>query len=213
VRLAVAGVRVPTATGLILRFGPQTDVTTLPSGQARELRRVAGYLGKYVTKSITTPGIPDRPITSEDLGRLRCGPHYAAMIRTAWDLGGLACPNCAGPDCPTCHGTGLAYPKLRRWAHTLGFGGHVITKSRRYSTTMTRLRHARRDHARASRLGVPVDQLRDLDNDETVTVLATWTYSGRGYHTSGDAWLAISAAARAREHRRIIRELAPHDIP
>ncbi len=33
-----------------------------------------------------------------------------------------------------------------------------------------------------------------------------WTYTGRGYRTLGDAWLAESAAARAREQRRVARE-------
>jgi hypothetical protein len=31
-------------------------------------------------------------------------------------------------------------------------------------------------------------------------------YAGTGYRTVGDAWLAASAAARARERRRIARE-------
>jgi hypothetical protein len=36
--------------------------------------------------------------------------------------------------------------------------------------------------------------------------VATWAYAGRGYQTQGEAWLALSAAARARERRRIARE-------
>jgi hypothetical protein len=39
-----------------------------------------------------------------------------------------------------------------------------------------------------------------------VTVVASWQYIGRGYRTTGEAWLAASAAARAREERRIARE-------
>jgi hypothetical protein len=39
-----------------------------------------------------------------------------------------------------------------------------------------------------------------------VVVLAAWTYAGSGYGTNGEAWLALSAAARARERRRIARE-------
>jgi hypothetical protein len=37
-------------------------------------------------------------------------------------------------------------------------------------------------------------------------VFASWSYVGRGYQTTGEAWLAASAAARAREARRIARE-------
>jgi len=33
-------------------------------------------------------------------------------------------------------------------------------------------------------------------------------WDGRGWHTNGDALLALSAAARAREHRRVAREEA-----
>jgi hypothetical protein len=39
-----------------------------------------------------------------------------------------------------------------------------------------------------------------------VTVVASWSYVGAGYQTKGEAWLALSAAARARERRRIARE-------
>jgi hypothetical protein len=37
-------------------------------------------------------------------------------------------------------------------------------------------------------------------------VVASWVYVGSGYETEGERWLALSAAARAREHRRIARE-------
>ena len=36
-------------------------------------------------------------------------------------------------------------------------------------------------------------------------VVASWVYVGSGYAT-GEAWLAASAAARAREERRIAKE-------
>ena len=35
------------------------------------------------------------------------------------------------------------YQKLRRWAHMLGFGGHFLTKARRYSVTFGALRSVR----------------------------------------------------------------------
>jgi hypothetical protein len=39
-----------------------------------------------------------------------------------------------------------------------------------------------------------------------VIVVASWHYLGRGYQSTGEAWLAASAAARAREERRIAKE-------
>jgi len=36
--------------------------------------------------------------------------------------------------------------------------------------------------------------------------LALLTYAGTGWRTTGDALLAMSAAARAREYKRIARE-------
>ena len=42
-------------------------------------------------------------------------------------------------------------PRFRQWAHMLGYGGHFLTKSRRYSVTFGQLRSARTDHRRAQR--------------------------------------------------------------
>ena len=102
--------------------------------------------------------------------------------------------------------------RLRAWAHMLGFGGHWSTKSRRYSTTMTVLRRARVVFAkrRRARDGVPLDAWDRPEDDQAAIVVAivvaTWTFVGSGYATEGERWLALSAAARARERRRIARE-------
>jgi hypothetical protein len=94
----------------------------------------------------------------------------------------------------------------------LGFRGHWQTKSRRYSVTMTVLRRARAEYAkrRRAREGVPLDAWGRPEDDELVETVATWAYAGRGYQTEGEAWLALSAAARARERRRIAREELTH---
>ena len=92
----------------------------------------------------------------------------------------------------------------------LGFRGYWQTKRRRYSITFTSLRRARAEFGRRQRLGdtIPLDAWgRELD-DQAVIVLADWTYAGIGYRTLGDAWLAESAAAWAREQRQIAREEA-----
>lgn len=73
---------------------------------------------------------------------------------------------------------------LRRWAHMLGYGGHCLTKSHHYSTTMAALRAARRAWPARRRYhgpGVALDRDgRLLPPTGTVTV-AGWEYGGRGY--------------------------------
>jgi hypothetical protein len=81
----------------------------------------------------------------------------------------------------------------------LGFGGHFLTKSRRYSITFRALRERRlvwrRDH---------VDTAAQHD-DETTIVITSLNYVGAGWLTAGDALLANTAAALARERQRIGR--------
>jgi hypothetical protein len=98
--------------------------------------------------------------------------------------------------------------RLRKWAHMLGFGGHFSTKSRRYSTTLGALRRARIAYAIRRRRGnaLPLDAWGRPEADQAVMVVAAWSYIGSGYQTTGEAWLAASAAARAREARRIAKE-------
>jgi hypothetical protein len=90
----------------------------------------------------------------------------------------------------------------------LGFGGHFSTKSRRYSTTLGALRRARVAYATRRRHGrsVPLDAWGRPEDGQAVTVLASWTYLGSGYQSSGEAWLAALAAARAREERQLAKE-------
>ena len=45
-------------------------------------------------------------------------------------------------------------------------------------------------------------------SDETVITITDLEWAGHGWRTAGDALLALSAAARTREHRRIAREEA-----
>jgi hypothetical protein len=75
-------------------------------------------------------------------------------------------------------------------------------------TTFTFLRRARVAFAkrRRARDGVPLDAFGRAEDDQAVIVVASWVYVGSGYATEGERWLALSAAARAREHRRIARE-------
>jgi hypothetical protein len=117
----------------------------------------------------------------------------AELVRACWELG-------ARP--------GLARLRLRAWAHMLGFGGHFASKSRRYSTTLGALRRARVAYAIRRRRGeaLPLDAWGRSEDDQAALVVVSWAYLGSGYRTTGEAWLAASAAARAREERRIAKE-------
>jgi hypothetical protein len=140
-------------------------------------------------------GLDHRLIAADDLEHLDGLPiHVAELVRACWALGGR-------PE--------LERLRLRAWAHMLGFGGHWSTKSRRYSTTtMTVLRRARVAFAkrRRARDGIPLDAWERPEDDQAVIVLATWSYVATGYATEGERWLALSAAARAREQRRVAWE-------
>jgi hypothetical protein len=204
-RQTVPLVRVPCppvdgGPGRYARWGEQLDVHNITTGddQAGELsaEQVAGYIAKYATKATESFGAGlDRRISAhDDLDRLDQLPaHVAELVRAAWALGGH----------PELEGL-----RLRAWAHMLGFGGHWSTKSRRYSTTFSVLRRARVAFAkrRRARDGIPLDAWGRPEDDQAVVVVASWVYVGSGYVTEGERWLALSAAARAREARWIAKE-------
>jgi hypothetical protein len=109
------------------------------------------------------------------------------MLTAAWNLGAQ---------------DATGDPRLRRWAHMLGYGGHFLTKSRRYSVTFGQLRRARAEHRRLERHpdGERDPWDRPLD-DTVVLVLKTWTYAGTGYtRATPGAELALASADRARAH-------------
>jgi hypothetical protein len=180
---------------LTLRFGAQVDTKPilrgdgLPgTGSKLSVRAVGNYIAKYATKALEAPGLPDRPLRScQDIAGLRCNRHYQAMITTAWELGG-------GKLSP-------ARTRLCKWAHTLGHGGHFLTKSRRYSVTFGQLRRARAEHRKQQRHpgGEHDPWGRPLD-DTTVLIIQNWAYAGTGYATTAAAELALASAARARDH-------------
>jgi hypothetical protein len=173
--------------GWDIRWGTQVlptvvDLPATPDGQANIA--VASYLAKYATKSTEAVGTVACRITAANLhyyGNPRS--HRGRLIRAAWQLGSHTAPD---------------FRALRRWAHMLGFGGHFATKSRRYSTTLKALRAARADYRRrhnpATNHGEPGGQ--------AVITITTLTWAGMGWRTTGDALLALSAAARARDHER-----------
>ena len=74
----------------------------------------------------------------------------------------------------------------------LGYGGHFLTKSRRYSVTFGQLRAARTDHRRAQRHpdGERDPWGRPLDETVVLVLPTIWTYAGTGYTTAPAAELA-----------------------
>ena len=160
---------------------------------------VAGYVAKYATKSTETTGLTARRITT---GTIR---HYAdyqthpgTLIATCWDLG--TNPHDAGTE--EHERWSATYGKLRRWAHMLGFGGHFTTRSRRYGPTRKRLKAIRRDYRRSQQIirtsgHRTADHVNDAD---TTLVVGELSYAGVGWLTTGDAELAATAAAKAREY-------------
>jgi hypothetical protein len=163
----------------VIRWGGQVEVRELDTRGA-EAASCAGYIAKYATKSTEAVGGLVYPLEAGDIGGLKVRPHVRRFVETAWHLG---------------REQHLEPLRLRRWAHQLGFRGHCFTKSRRYSTTFTALRRARQEHVLR----------RNGEQREGLCDVRRWRYSGSGYRTLGDSWLAESGRRRAVEERRVAR--------
>lgn len=170
----------PAVGELALRWGVQVDARPLHAdGDGPDDDAVAAYVAKYVTKgaSETGAGTDYRLTTWDDIKAARVSGHVRALMSTCWRLGGL-------PE--------FAPLRLRSWAHTLGYRGHILTKSRAYSTTYTALRADRAELMS----GAPVPG----------TVAHTrWRYVGSG-HTPGAALIAAGVADDLARLRETVRE-------
>jgi hypothetical protein len=172
-------------TAAVARWGRQLDVRSVRANEV-DGARVAGYLAKYATKTVSdsVSGLPaSRPPAGEapDMGRVPA--HVAALTEAVRKLARLA----------TCRTLRLA-----RHVHTLGFRGHVTSKSRRYSTTFTALRNARRAWRQAQG-GRDDDPWARGQGDGAVVVVGHWRIAGIGYRTFGDR---VLADVLGREHRQ-----------
>ena len=146
---------------------------------SRSSRAVANYVAKYATKSTDDVGALDRRLTSlDDLDARGVTGHLRRLVETAWNLGVLP------------HLT-----RLRAWAHSLGFGGHWLTKSRRYSVTFSFLRSQRQAWQVQRRQGTAIAP-------SPAIALGVWKWVGTGWRTAGDEWLAAQGQS-VRAHSRL----------
>ncbi|MEX5712983.1 replication initiator [Parafrankia sp. FMc6] len=191
--------------GWSVRWGVQVDIRRIALDGPTDVSRVSNYLAKYITKSAAAGGALDHPVRSlAALGRLVLAPHVRRLVETCWRLGHDPAFT-AALDAALGRDSGDV-PRLVRWAHQMGFGGHWLTKSRRYSTTFGALRTVRRVWSRT--LGavlsgrVPVDAFGRLDGDPATVAVGEWVYAGRGLYggntdppdgaagSGADVWLA-----------------------
>jgi hypothetical protein len=188
----------------VVRFGNQIDaqpVTNRPgslnraaaqtdSADSRRLagRRVARYLAKYVTKSLADLGISARRLSAEAIPDLDVSEHVRAILTTISQLADK----------------GLV--EVGRWLHTLGFRGHITSKSRRYSTTMTALRERRAIWTREKHSENTAQQHHQLPHVAEVEDLVAWEFDRAGHTSLGDRTLVVGAALRRIQHRHTTRD-------
>lgn len=199
-RAVALEVRRPDGTPLVLGWGTQLDVRRITApdravtdehGEITDAS-LAGYIAKYATKGTgKTDDHPDRPIRAEHhIEHLAVSDHHRRIIETCWRLGGHEL---------------YEELNLRKWAHMLGFRGHFLTKSQRYSTTFRAIRGERRLWRLAdtlAQLGRDTDDPGDLPPDlSTITVVNDWRLAGIGHRTDADHELALAIAERRLQHR------------
>lgn len=163
-----------------LYWGEQIDARPLRTdADGPDDDAVAAYVAKYVTKGASETGAGlDHPLTARaDIESAPVSAHVRTLMRACWRLGGL-------PEYETL--------RLRAWTHTLGYRGHILTKSRAYSTTYAALRAERAHHMGHD--GIP----------DAVTE-RSWRYGGSG-HTPGAALIAAGVAEDLVTNREIARE-------
>ena len=192
--------------GLVLRFGTQTDTQPVEPNRGNEAdgaarrsdRSVAAYLAKYVTKSVADFGVGIRRMSPLAVAELDVTAHVRAILTTITDLGAHR-----------------AYRGMERWLHTLGYRGHVTTKSRLFSTTMGALRAHRAEWTRRHH-SVPPEPPVDADDGGAAATMDAigWGFDRVGLSTLGERALILSAAHRMIEHRHTARDnLRAHDPP
>jgi hypothetical protein len=191
----------------VLRFGTQTDTRPLKANRGdghgevtppRSGRSVAAYLAKYVTKSVAEFGVGIRRMSPLAVAELDVTAHVRAILTTITDLAAHR-----------------AYDGMDRWLHTLGYRGHITTKSRLFSTTMGALRAyraawSRQQHTDQAATTIDAQHRRAMASVDPIA----WEFDRVGLRSLGERALIISAAQRMIEHRHTVRDnLQAHGPP
>jgi hypothetical protein len=182
------GATSPEGVTIQIRFGEQLHTRVLPPpDEDGDLNpgQVAAYVAKYASKA-SHEQITTRHSDPEQWRDKGVPDHLVQLATTAQRLS---------------ERSGLA--GMARWVHMLGFRGHFVTKSRRYSTTLGELRAARATY-RAKQ-----DQAAENTeaDDESTVVLSAWEYIGSGYLNPGDAMLAASIESSLQVGREALVDL------
>jgi hypothetical protein len=174
-----------------MAWGEQLDAAVVTEeGNVRA--RAAAYLAKYATKSSDEHGALDHRLRNGTIQDERLPEHLRSLVEQAWRLGNR-------PDLEDLH--------LHLWAHTCGFRGHFLTKSRRYSTTFGALRAERQRWRLAHQSDGPDGDGCAPDGAAPEAVeLREWTYEGTGYRTAGDVCLARNLEEELRLARWMARD-------
>ncbi|MGL6234934.1 MAG: replication initiator [Segniliparus sp.] len=193
VRRAASEVSVPASDGTkqarAARFGKQIDAQhiepDIPNTEGITSRKIAGYLAKYVTKSVVDIGVSPVRITPASIEHLAASEHVKRILHTLVSLSAI-------PD-----NDGMC-----DWLHTLGYRGHIATKSRGYSTTMTKLRAGRAAwHTDQRQDDIAEPEEADQSRDST-----DWEVRRIGHATIGDRVLALTKSAQQRESQHVARD-------
>jgi hypothetical protein len=187
VRRAVIDIRITVDGHKVLRFGEQLDIKIIryadtgESGDAGiSSRQIAAYLAKYVTKSVTDFGILARRFSPAAIDQLDVTEHVREILRTIVTVA-------EEED----------YEEIPSWIHTLGYRGHVMSKSRQFSTTMTALR----EHRAAWRKEQAQNYAGSVGAQDNSGSPIQWECERVGHISLGDRVLAVSAFDQAREQR------------
>jgi hypothetical protein len=197
VRQAATETTLSIADGKVLRFGEQIDITVIASAAGKlgndgqiSSRQIASYLAKYVTKSVADFGVGVRRFSPAAIDHLDTTDHVREILRT------IATISAEEP-----------YTDMLNWIHTLGYRGHVVSKSRQFSTTMTALRD-RRAEWRKSRIDDAFSTIAPGRADEPIP----WQFQRLGHVSLGDRVLAVSASTRSQEQRIAARQAAMEEV-
>ncbi len=163
---------------------------------------VAGYLAKYATKAAEATGHSSARLTNATVRRYATlDTHAGRLVDACWRLGRPgsdldpepkpprtpdACPTAASNAGPTCSASAATSPPNP--ASTPPPSKHSA-------------KHAATGDANDT---APPNTPHDT---ETTLIVGNFTYANTGWRTIGDALLANTAAAKAREHRQLIKDL------